>query len=57
VDPRQVIAVEAQGSHVSLQGEGWAHVLRETISGIAEKLKGFGSVREAAESPLPNAAI
>jgi two-component system LytT family response regulator len=45
VDLRQVISVEAQGRYVLLQGGGWVHVLRETISAMAEKLKGFGFVR------------
>jgi two-component system LytT family response regulator len=56
VDPRQVIAVEAQGSYVSLQGHGWAYVLRETISRVAEKLKGLGFVR-IHRSTLVNAAF
>jgi DNA-binding LytR/AlgR family response regulator len=56
VDPRDVIAVEAEGNYVLLQREKGSDLLRESISTIAEKLKPFGFVR-IHRSVLVNAAL
>jgi DNA-binding LytR/AlgR family response regulator len=45
VDSTDIVAVEAEGNYVLLQHKSSAHMLRESISTIAEKLSRFGFVR------------
>jgi two-component system LytT family response regulator len=45
IDPRAVIAVQAEGNFVLLQRESGSYVLRESISAIAEKLREYGFIR------------
>ena len=45
VDLREVIAVEAQGNYVKIQRQKASHVLRESISVMAERLKPYGFIR------------
>jgi DNA-binding LytR/AlgR family response regulator len=45
LDPREVVAVKAQGNYVMLHRQTNSHLLRESISVIAEKLKPYGFVR------------
>ncbi|HEV3277461.1 MAG TPA: LytTR family DNA-binding domain-containing protein [Terriglobia bacterium] len=45
IDPRDVVVVQAEGNYVLLQQEKGSHLLRESISTIAEKLKPYGFVR------------
>jgi two-component system, LytTR family, response regulator len=45
IDPRDVVVVQAEGNYVLLQRERGSHLLRESISAIAEKLKPYGFVR------------
>lgn len=45
IDPRDVLAVEAEGNYVLLRREKGSDLLRESISTIAEKLKPFGFLR------------
>jgi two-component system, LytTR family, response regulator len=45
IDPRDVVVVQAEGNYVLLQREKGSHLLRESISTIAEKLKPYGFVR------------
>ncbi len=45
IDPRDVLAVEAEGNYVLLRREKGSDLLRESISMIAEKLKPFGFIR------------
>ncbi len=56
VDPRDVVAVQAEGNYVLLQQESGSYLLRESISTIAEKLKPYGFVR-IHRSVLVNAAF
>jgi DNA-binding LytR/AlgR family response regulator len=56
IDPAEVIAVEADGHYVLLQHRSSAHLLRESISTMAEKLSPFGFVR-IHRSSLVNAAF
>lgn len=56
IDPRDVVVVEAEGNYVLLQREKGSHLLRESISVIAEKLKSYGFVR-IHRSVLVNAAF
>ena len=45
IDPRDVVAVQAEGNYVSLQRESDSYLLRESISMVAEKLKPYGFIR------------
>ena len=45
INPRDVVAVQAQGNYVSLQRESDFYLLRESISIVAEKLKPYGFIR------------
>lgn len=45
IDPREVLAVEAEGNYVLLRREKGSDLLRESISMVAEKLKSFGFIR------------
>jgi len=45
IDPAEVIAVEAQGNYVLLQKASGSHLLRASISTLAEKLRPYGFVR------------
>ena len=45
IDPREIIAVHAEGNYVSLQRESGAYFVRESISHIEEKLQGYGFIR------------
>jgi|HubBroStandDraft_6_1064221.scaffolds.fasta_scaffold352857_2 two-component system, LytTR family, response regulator len=45
IDPRDVIAVKAEGNYVLLQRESGSYLLRESISEMAEKLKLYGFIR------------
>ncbi len=45
LDPRDLVVVQAEGNYVLLQREAGSYLLRESISGIAEKLKPYGFVR------------
>jgi len=56
IDPRDAVAVEAQGNYVLLQREAGSDLLRESISTIAEKLKPYGFIR-IHRSVLVNAAL
>ena len=56
VDVREVIAAEAHGNYVLVQQRHGSHLLRETISRVAEQLKTHGFVR-IHRSVLVNAAF
>jgi two-component system, LytTR family, response regulator len=45
MDSAEIIALEADGNCVSLRHKSGTHVIRESISRIAEKLNSFGFVR------------
>lgn len=45
IDPRDVLAVHAEGNYVLLQGEAGSYLLRDSISSVAEKLKPYGFIR------------
>jgi DNA-binding LytR/AlgR family response regulator len=45
LDPYEVIAVVAQGNYVLLQRQSDNHLLRETISSVADKLEPYGFIR------------
>lgn len=45
VNPAKIVAVEAQGKYVSLACVSGSYLLRESIAGLAEKLKPFGFIR------------
>lgn len=45
LDPHEVISVEAQGNYVLLRRRTDSHMLRESISVVAEKLKPYGLVQ------------
>jgi DNA-binding LytR/AlgR family response regulator len=45
INPRDVVAVHAEGNYVSLQRESDSYLLRESISRVAEKLKPYGFIR------------
>jgi two-component system LytT family response regulator len=45
VDPSRIACVEAQGNQVLLQGPSESHLLRESISAVAHKLKPCGFIR------------
>jgi two-component system LytT family response regulator len=45
IKPEEVLSVHAEGNYVLLQGEGGNHLLRESISTMAEKLEPYGFIR------------
>lgn len=45
IDPSEVSIIEAQGNYVLLQRKSGSHLLRESISVVAEKLAPYGFVR------------
>jgi DNA-binding LytR/AlgR family response regulator len=45
IDPFQIVSVHAEGNYVSLQKDSGSYLLRESISGIVEKLKPYGFIR------------
>jgi two-component system LytT family response regulator len=45
VDAEELISAEAHGNYVLLQQKVGSYLLRETISGIAEKLRPYGFIR------------
>ena len=45
IDPRDVVAVQAEGNYVLLQRKSGSYLLRESLSEVAEKLKPYGFVR------------
>ena len=45
IETADIIAVEARGNYVVLHHTSSSHILRQSISKIAEKLKPFGFVR------------
>ena len=45
IDPHEVAVVQADGNYVLLQQETGSHLLRESISTVAEKLKPYGFIR------------
>ena len=45
LDPHEVVAVHAQGNHVILERRTGSHLLHESISTMAEKLKPYGFIR------------
>lgn len=56
IDPAEVIAVQAEGNYVLLQRTSDSHLLRESISVVAEKLKPYGFV-QIHRSVLVNASF
>jgi two-component system LytT family response regulator len=56
IDAREVIAAEAHGNYVLVQQKHGSHLLRETISRVAEQLRPHGFVR-IHRSVLVNAAF
>lgn len=45
INPGDVVAVQAEGNYVSLCRESISHLLRESISVVAEKLAPYGFIR------------
>jgi two-component system LytT family response regulator len=45
LDPRDVVAVQAEGNYVLLQRKSGSYLLRESLSEVAEKLKPYGFIR------------
>jgi two-component system, LytTR family, response regulator len=45
IKPEEVLSVHAEGNYVLLQGEAGTHLLRESISTMAEKLEPYGFIR------------
>src|SRR5437764_13380460 len=45
VDSGELISAEAHGNYVLLQQKSGSYLLRETICGIAEKLRPYGFIR------------
>jgi two-component system, LytTR family, response regulator len=45
IDPSDVVAVQAEGNYVLLQREVGSHLLRESISVMADKLRPYGFIR------------
>jgi two-component system LytT family response regulator len=45
INPGDVVAVQAEGNYVSLCRESISHLLRESISVVAEKLEPYGFIR------------
>jgi len=56
IDPREVIAVEAEGNYVLLRRSGDSYLLRESISAMAEALRPYGFIR-IHRSVLVNASL
>lgn len=56
IDPQDVVVVQAEGNYVLLQREKGSHLLRESISTVAEKLKPYGFIR-IHRSVLVNASL
>jgi two-component system LytT family response regulator len=44
-DPREIIAVQAEGNYVLLQRKSESYLLKESLSEVAEKLKPYGFIR------------
>jgi DNA-binding LytR/AlgR family response regulator len=55
IDAADIVAVEAEGNYVMLHHKSSAHLLRESISTVEEKLSGRGFIR-IHRSVLVNAA-
>jgi DNA-binding LytR/AlgR family response regulator len=45
INPGDVVAIQAEGNYVSLLRESISHLLRESISVVAEKLEPYGFIR------------
>jgi two-component system LytT family response regulator len=45
INLRDVVAVHAEGNYVSLRSNGTAHLLRESISAVADRLEPYGFIR------------
>jgi len=45
IDPNEVTAAKAEGNYVLLQQQGGSHLVRESISTLAEKLAIYGFIR------------
>ena len=45
LDPRDIVAVQAEGNYVLLQRKSGSCLLRESLSEVAEKLKPYGFIR------------
>jgi DNA-binding LytR/AlgR family response regulator len=45
IDPGDLVTVQAQGSCVLLQSRSSSYLLRESISGVADKLEPYGFIR------------
>lgn len=45
IDPNDVVAIEAEGNYVLLRREIGSHLLRESISVMADKLRPYGFIR------------
>jgi len=45
LDLAEIAAVQAEGNYVSLQHQPHPHLLRESLSSMAEKLKPYGFIR------------
>jgi two-component system, LytTR family, response regulator len=45
INPNDVVAVQAEGNYVLLQREAGSHLLRESISVMADKLRPYGFIR------------
>src|ERR1051326_1138206 len=45
LDPRDIVAVQAEGNYVLLQRKTGSYLLRESLSEVAEKLKPYGFIR------------
>ena len=56
IDPNDVLVVYAEGNYVLLERKTGSHLLRETISAIAEKLKPYGFL-QIHRSVLVNASF
>jgi DNA-binding LytR/AlgR family response regulator len=49
IDPREIIAVHAEGNYVSLRRESGAYFVRESISRLEGKLQGYGFIRSPSQ--------
>lgn len=56
LSPTEILAVEAEGNYVLLRRQSESHLLRESISTMAEKLRPFHFLR-IHRSVLVNAAV
>jgi DNA-binding LytR/AlgR family response regulator len=45
IDPREIVAVQAEGSYVSFRQASASYLVRASISHIAEKLQSYGFIR------------